>query len=246
MDYYVKEYRLRIKGIDKDTEYWAFTGCRSAQTTIAHALEPPKYGSKEWQAEQDYLEQEKRRRDREYDERANADYYAVLDAKRKREEQEEERLANCPEHQEYLQIDATPRSDNLELDLEDHYKLAVHESDRYFEVEARKRQDRAEMNQLHEKEKQKRRKHLIGGLFRPITNLWHYRSHNWLRIWMWWQGFKYDLVLWAIVGAVGLVALFIIITPIFVFNPDLFNWVMDLILGPADSGIIEDHWSWID
>lgn len=246
MNYYVKQYRLRINGIDKETEYWAFTGCRIAQATIADALKPPKIGSKEWQAEEDYLEQEKRRRDRECDERMNADRYAVLDAKRKREEQEEERLANCPKHQEYLRINATERSDDFELDLEDHYKLAVHESDRYFEVEERKNQDRSEMNQMYEERRRKQRKHRISGLFRPITNLWHYRSRNWLNIWLWWHGFKYDLVLWAIVGAVGLVALFIIITPIFVFNPDLFNWVMDLILGPADSGIIEDHWSWID
>ena len=187
-------------------ELWARTGDPAARGELQwRESKKPKLYSKEWFAAEEAKEQAAL-------EAAVAETRARLDkedaereAVERAERAEQERLDNCPEHQEYLRISANRNDDDhIDLDLEDHYKLAVYESDRFFETEARKHDENRKLQQELIKRDKDKRKQWISDLFYPVTRLWKTRRWTWTRIWLWWNWFKFDLIMYGII-AIGVV-----------------------------------------
>ena len=145
----------------------------------------------------------------------------------------------------------------FDMDLEEHYQLAVKESDEYFRNEELKRASNRELQRRIQAQRECDKPHRRFGrwlqvlpslalkpLLIPI-NWWsrHGRALKWkaYQLDTWWYFFWREALVWTIIGAVGLVALFVLITwicvPLNIFFPGLIDWIFDLIFGPPDPGI---------
>lgn len=152
----------------------------------------------------------------------------------------------------------------FDMDLEEHYQLAVKESDEYFRNEELKRimdtsnryiQQRKQRNEQARREWNRPHRRfgrwlqdLLSLVFKPLLIPLGWWSHKGPSIkWrlttldVWWYFFWREALIWTIIGAVGLVALFVLITwicvPLNIFFPGLIDWIFDLIFGPPDPGI---------
>lgn len=214
---------------DKMLQMWAASGDPAARGELfLRDLNKPKEYSKEWFAAEEAKEQAKL-------EQAVAETRARLDkedAERAKieaaERAEQERLDNCPEHQEYLRISAIDRDDDVELSLDDHYKLAVYESDRFFETKAREHDKNLELQQKLIKRKKNERKQRISDLFYPVTRLWKRRSWTWTRIWLWWNWFKYELIIYGIIAIGVAFVIWFILALYWGFTTPSDLWMSDL------------------
>lgn len=151
----------------------------------------------------------------------------------KAQKAEEERLANCPVHQEQQRIKSLSESGETLFDsVDDHYKVAVYESDQYIANEQRKIKEKAKIRQQLKKERSISSKikkmwitRMLSHLIYGSKDMWRSRGWHWLRFSNW---FSLVLPYYLVCGGLILLGLFVIGVPTLAFI--LFFWPDSIII----------------